>query len=344
MTPVDTFASGITTKEFATKKASMNLGFKMGPYNIGGNITLAVKNPKVKYDISVGWWPIPLILYPKIDYLQFVLPIEKSENITISVEGKKEFFKKEYEESRGVTIPVFSLAGVVTGKVNFDLVFELDCELTLTSKVLTTYTVTYQNGKGTTTKESKELTPAQVTAEGKIKIGPEVSFAISIGIAGLDAFKVLKLKVGIYLNIRAKLTQTGVQGTIKVKKCVEISTNISLKASGEVGLIEFLGFLTLSAKLSKEWTLAEGPKIHIEDGKFIKTCTLKNRIVAFVNQGVGQEQLYNVNEVIRLPSVPNRAGYKLEGWYINTERSGLPGSDYKVYYDTVVPYCGLLPW
>lgn len=362
----DVSAEGSFTGARYAVKVGADLDLKV--FHVIGSYEFALAKPTVKWDIGTGYFGI--VPYPKIKTIDVKLPFEKKEEISVSFKatGKKENTRliprqQIYGKKCSLaTVPVASAGGVVNGYLTLEMVFEISAEAKLSSTVLTTYHFTFQNGKIKGDKTQSENHTFSIS--GSAKVGPELKLYFVLGWAGFS-IRFFEASIGIFVVAEGSLKWTKVTGPIDTVGCQEISSKITLDVSVKLGLIDIGGKTTIAGiditfykEFSKSYDLWNFGKLHWENGCLVEAakdigtlvfkvqlqagkCSLTQRSVSF-NPKNGDDATVTKNDVnttISVPKTPEKKGYKFEGWYVDTEKSGLSGDDYAFNFKTMkMPY------
>ena len=353
--PVSGAGAGSITGGTVSKSLSVKLN--LGELNVNGKMKIALKKPTVSWDIGTGW--LGAIPYPDIKLIDIKLPFEKTEEFSFSLKKTSGDNNKQIygEKCSLATVPVASIGGVVNGYLTIDIVFELSGEAKLSSTILTTLSFAYKNGKLSVDKTKSENHAFSLS--GSAKVGPELKLYFVLGWAGFD-IRFFEASIGLFIVADGSIEWTKVSGTIDYMRCSELSVKIKLEVGAKAGLIKVSGLnVSMSKDIKKSWELWDFGKLHGEDGALVESeaslkiknivfhvqtgsCSLKNRVLIYdTGYSSSISEGHDVNEFLNAPTTPTRKGYKFEGWYVNAQKSGLPGSDYKVILGkTKIPYCG----
>ncbi|MBR2719088.1 MAG: Ig-like domain-containing protein [Clostridia bacterium] len=346
---------GITLESFSSSSASesssnFEIGAEMGDWSITGKLDISVENPTVDYKIgSQKWGFIPI---PDIEFVEARLPFVFEPSI--EVEYKNDGRNKDAWEGRGYQIykkpvkidiklgkvPIASIAGVINGYMQLTVVCEISATFEVKWKIVHTEIITYQNDK-ISHREEKSVTPTKFELEGNFKFGPRLKGYFVLGWGDIS-IKFFEISIGVFVSVTVSVAReqcTGVldhlwHGGFKIEFEIPLEVKIGIISLGddwEIGIAEKLQ-QTAGPWLLFSGHLDVGEKLYFS-GNFLwanyKNCVMDKRKVIIENNGqLVQQKEYKVNEVISMPPTPSRPGYKFDGWYVNTLKSGLSGKDY----------------
>lgn len=282
--------------------------------------------------------------------------------------GKQERYVNlsgKYHKTSEISIPFFSAFGF-SGYVTVELINEVNGNFSLVYSDVTIHHYQLRNDKWTDTPTVLNSGLREGKAEGSVKVGPKISLQIDVGIAGLAEITLFDFSISIYAEGKGSLKAQIVTGAITSFQCADITLGIYFEVKVKVGIVK------LSSKIGKmqfdinaclvlpsgnkgkipivspktwHWDKEEVNSNSIQSifagMKEVEQCWLKNRVVVFQPQtGTGNFiQKCDVNAFIVAPKVPTRKGYRFNGWYVDTKKSGLTGKDYKFDFDRMrMPY------
>ena len=125
--------------------------------------------------------------------------------------------------------------------------------------------------------------------------------------------------------------------------CMDAKVSVEITVTGKIGIVKLAKHdVSLCLKLSHTWPIGTIWSGHLDNMQKVSACTMKKRNVVFIANGTTIKRVTgDVNGVLAKVSIPDKKGYKSDGWYVDTKASGLPGSDYKFDFGKdVIPYCG----
>lgn len=259
---------------------------------------------------------------------------------------------KDDVKTQEIMVPFVSIVGV-TGYFVLEIVAEVNGTFRITHKATEYIHGEVKNGKWEIGHDSY---PGYHTIELEctVKVGPRFKIEVDVGIAKIVEMEVFEGYLWVYLQITGNSRTQAVTGTVSWHNCVDISAKIFVEVGMKLGFVKvksLIGKLDIGvfASLSKKMELKSFPNVHWDFSGFdsiqapgISSCDLKNRTAVFDD---GYQNIYEINNEtvnsgIICPEV-SREGYKLEGWYLDADKSGLEGEDYKVIpLTTRMPFIG----
>ena len=285
-----------------------------------------------RWDIGIKW------LKPVVN--EIGLSIKN----TVTVSGK--FSGKASCSKKIATVPIGN-AGPVSGAVEFYILVSLSGEVEFKATVVTTHSISYKNGK-VSCNNDKSLLDKYLSFKAEVKAGPELKFALEIGIAGLPGIRFFESTLGVYVIATGASVYTQIHaGTEATHFCADLNISYDAEFELKIGIVKLGESVSTGLYASGKYTI--GPFTimngHFDNGQFVgnnSNCWLKSRKVKFLLDNKEYSTTTGtVNHKLTEPSKPNKAGNIFDGWYVNTQASGLSGSDYKFDFSKdVLPYCG----
>lgn len=332
---------------------SLGLTIPLGDIKLSGEFSV---NDSLTIDVDVRWHGIiPVMESASIQeekQLQFEAKLSAEKELVSHRVGKRQSTRKTI-----VDVP-FVGTGAIQGFAAIDIVVSVSGEISISYSVQTVQKWEYRNGKISHTQSKGSNLSGAVS--GALKAGPEIKIYLVIGFAHLS-IRFFEISAGVYYEATASLTLTWVQGTENRHYCLEIADKVFAEFSLKLGIIKvFSADVGGYAELKKTFEIRPERRAHWDYSEKssgvgialstligvmfkVNHCDLEDRKAIFIydNGQPNRVVTFNVNDYIRNPSAsaPTRRGYRFDGWYIDTARSGLPGSDYEVIMGrTQMPY------
>ena len=341
------FESTDVAASAASFKHSFNISQKIGEDKLSGSITLNIGKPTASYDVGWRWWGILRI--PDIKKVEVNIPITTDLKVTLA---GKDGLEASHGQGRMMKrksfhiadVPAISISGAINGYVAIDWVLEFAGSVEAAATIVSTVTLTYQNGS-VRKNTQRDWRNVSLKVEAGFKTGPELSIYFVLGWGGFS-IRFVEFTAGAYLKGTGSAKVTWLSKSTKpYMSCVDLTLAVEIELEGKIGLVKLAkhdcSFYESFSVTFGPWTIMSG---HWDDlisvGKSDK-CTLLNRKVRIVTDGNTREVTANVGSRLGAQSTPYKAGHTFDGWYVNTAASGLPGADYPFnFIQDTVPYCG----
>ena len=330
-------------------------------YTLSGSIKTVFGTPTLDYEFK-GL---------KAKYITLRFPVNTTPELSITIAAKdKERYRSILERVAGepepqkklkiVDFPVITAGGLiasVTGTLSLYFKYSISAEGKVSCTIETTYTYTYVPVKITKDKTTT-IRWGNTELTGKAKIGPELSFYITVRLGTLKV-KIIDISVGVFVEgkVSYKRTTFNDRNGSSVIRCCDISVEAYIESEIKMGVLSIDGLLgnyaedviyatipVFTISLPDKLAMHYEPDIDLATVSGIDSlperCSLKNRLVVFENNnGIYNTAFVDVGSSITAPKTPTRTGYKFDGWYVNTKKSALSGTDYKFdFRKDVMPY------
>jgi len=348
-----------------SSEANLSIGFTKDNWKVEGHLKVEVG--KVTADYKVGWKWYYLVKLPYIEYANVDMPLTFKPSIQVGYKNKdknQDWIKsKEPAQVRNAkmavftiaSIPAISLYGVINGYFEVQLAVQPSGLFQIEWSMKTNLNVKLQNGKTSHSFSKPVFSGTKVELSGEFKFGPQLQFYFVLGWGGFS-IRFVEVTGGLYLKVKGNIGYQTIQNVHSTNSgAIHGTVDVSAEASieGKIGIIKILGFspdwsFSLKGTLGP-WYLISLHDDYVEKNYFVfgawsdvsksDSCVLKQRTVIFKKDKTEEKATYDVNSLLLEPSVENVQGKKFVGYYVDTKKSGLTGSDFKWNFDKdLMPY------